>query len=1088
MNNDEKKISAAENTEASSAPATKQAPADKGSQGILGWWKKTSVGIKATIISVVALAVIIPIVLIIALSGEGGFGGITGVGGANTQKTSYTVTVVTTGGMALENKPVYIYEYSNGSLGNLVTGGYAATNENGKATFSLPKNGSFAAVISIPEGYDTAPFYPLVSKDMEIKVSSSVIPETSLTGVSYNLGDIMRDFSVTTTDGSVFTLSEVLKTKKAVILNFWYVDCSWCATEFPLMVEAYNKYSEDIAIIALNPYPDDTLIDIKSYQSQMGLTFDVAKDPTTLSTAFGVEGYPTSVVVDRYGVISMIEAGAITSQRAFDVIFEHFTAENYEQKLITNYEDIVPKEKPNVQMPSSDEISEVFDGGKIDGIEYLPYPSTASKEEKEYSWPFLIGQIGEGEDAEKVIYSSNANKENSYAQLLIEVPLKAGQALAFDYYVSTELRADILYVVVDGKDIYSIAGESDEWKTCFAYVAEESATYEVGLVYSKDSSDNVGDDTVYLKNLRICDVADVNEPTYIYRFAATNPDRYGVYQDYVEIYLGNDGYYHVDSPTGPILLANLMGYTRFSDETTAYYMVVDYLSMAQENYDNGIITEAEFRDYQNKYDRIIKYCNYASNASINGVCPVTEDLMTLLIELSETQGVVEEEKDYRWMEFCCYYDSYGTDKELEDPIKGLATFSAYEAVLSNKGSKDFPNSITYNRVIMPRGLFSKFTPTQSGTYLITSRAPDESGNGFIDCEGWIFVENSFNTGEIWYTYANLDRNNVGYSGDMSNVYMLAYFEAGKDYYINIAYGDVYQEGTINFRIERLGGEGYYRFSLASPGFYTSLENTTGELTQTISGGINLILGKDNYWREKRDDNKEGSLLYADFERPTGIFDYSIKQLIDMGAFNLATDENDEYVLALQKSNQAYNYYLDLYLKDLWGSEYREKYEEYKVADVLAGIYHGTEDKNGTPTKSDNDKYILDLRASMGDNKTYNTHDNFKAFLKNYWGEESYAEYIKEYKVDEVLMGIYHGSGVDYTAAISKYLNKVIKVGNNDIVGNVAAGDERLGCVVVDAQLAELLQVIMYKYSFEGVENSWAKLCYYHQYFCAATPN
>ena len=1086
MNNDEKKISAAEEAEVSSNPAPKQASAENKSSGFGAWWKKTSIGVKAAIISGIALVVIIPIVLLIALSGEGGFGGMAGVGGGSNQKTSYTITLVTEGGMAMSEKPVYIYEYKNGSLGSLIKGGYAATDENGKATFSLPKNGSYAAVLSIPEGYNAASFYPLVEKDMEIKVSSAIIPESSLTGVTYNLGDIIRDFSVTTTDGSVFTLSEVFKTKKAVLINFWYDGCTWCEVEFPLMVDAYEKYKDDLAIIALDPLDD--MLTVKSFKAEFGLTFDVAVDTVGLSTAFGVEGYPTSVMIDRYGVISMIEPGAITSQRAFDVVFEHFTTENYEQKLIVNYNDIVPKEKPNVEMPSSDEMSEVFDGGLIEDIEYLPYPSGASEDEKEYSWPFLIGQIGEGEDAEKVIYSSNKNKESSFAQVIIEVPLKAGEALAFDYYSSTELGADILYVVVDGKDIYSIAGESDEWETCYAYVAEESATYEVGLIYYKDSSDNVGEDTVYLKNLRICEVDDIDNPTFIYRFAATNPDRYGIYQDYEAIYLGSDGYYHVENENGPILLANLMGYTRFSEETTAYYMAVDYLAMAQELYDGGEITEAEFKEYQRKYDRLVKYCNYATNASIYGVSPVTEELMALLIELSQVYGVVEEEKDYKWLELCCYYDSYGTDEELADPIKGLSTFSAYEAVLSNKGSKDYPNSLTYDRMIMPRGLFSKFTPDTSGTYLISSNAPDGKG-GYLDCESWIFVADSFDTASPWYTYSNMDRDNIGHEYmDLSNVYMIAYLEAGRDYYINIAYADVYQEGTINFRIERLGGAGYYRFTLASPSYYTSLENTQGELTQTISGGIDLVLGTDGYWREKRNDNREGSLLYADFEKPTGMFDFSIKELIDLGAFNLATNEDDEYILAIMKSNQAYNFYLDLYLKDLWGEDYDEKYEEYKVDDVLAGVYHGDEDKDGNPTKSENDIYILDLRASMSDNEAYNNHENLKEFLKTYWGEDSYAEYMKEYKVDEVLAGIYHGSGEDYTKDISKYLNKVIKVGNNDVIGNVAAGDERLGCVVVDAELAELLQVIMYKYSFEGIENSWAKLCYYHQYFCAETPN
>ena len=1095
MNKDEKNISVGEeeakaSPEAPKAPAAKNTPADKKPSGIAAWWNKTGTGIKAAVIAAIALVVIIPVILITACGGKGGFGGATVGGGAN-QKTSYSITFTTQGGMAISDKPVYIYEYSGGSLGNLVTGGYASTDENGKAVFSLPKNGSFAAQISLPDGYDAAAFYPLVNKEMNIQVNTAVIPESSLAGVSYELGGVIRDFTVKTTEGKNFTLSEVLKTKKAVLINFWYDGCSWCETEFPLMQKAYEKYSDDLAIIALDPPHAsgnrDTLTSIAQYKASLGLTFDVAMDNSGIYSAFGVEGYPFTAIVDRYGVIAFVEPGAITSERVFEVIFEHFTAENYEQKLIVDYEDIVPKEKPNLQMPSSDEMSEVFDGGLIEDVEYLPYPSDASQEEKEYSWPFVDAEIEEGDGKIPVIMPSNSGKEGSYAQLIVEVPMKAGDVLAFDYYSSTELGADILYIVVDGKDIYSISGESTEWDTCYAYVAEEDATYEVGFVYTKDSSDNVGDDTVYLKNLRVVSVDDIDSPTYIFRFAATNPNNYNEYQDYVEIFLGSDGYYHVDSADGPILLADLMGYTRFSAETSAYYMAVDYLNAAQQKYDEKKITLAEFEKYQRKYDRLVQYCNYASNASIYGVSPVTEELMELLIELSEFNGVIDSEKGVKWLQFCCYYDSYGTDEELADPIKGLSPFSAYDTVLSNKGAKDFPNKIVYDRMIMPRGMFYKFTPSQSGTYLVSSYAPAANG-GMIDCEAWIFVadDNTFNQ---WYTYANADRNNIGHKHmDLSNVYMIAYLEAGKDYYINIAYADVYQEGTISFRLERLGGEGIYRFSLASPGYYTSLLNGAGELTETISGGIDLVLGEDGYWREAREDNREGSLLYADFEKPTGMFDYSIKELIEMGAFNLSTNEDDEYILALMKSNQAYNFYLDLYLRDLWGDEYDEKYEEYKVSDVLAGIYHGAEDKDGNPTKSDNDNYILDLREDMKDNDSYNNDANFLEFLKSYWGEDSYEGYMEEYQVDDILLGIYHGSGEDYTDEISAYLDKVIKQGNNDVIGYVPADDGRIGCVVVDAELAELLQVIMYKYSFEGIENSWAKLCYYHQYFCAATPN
>ena len=38
-----------------------------------------------------------------------------------------------------------------------------------------------------------------------------------------------------------------------------------------------------------------------------------------------------------------------------------------------------------------------------------------------------------------------------------------------------------------------------------------------------------------------------------------------------------------------------------------------------------------------------------------------------------------------------------------------------------------------------------------------------------------------------------------------------------------------------------------------------------------------------------------------------------------------------------------------------------------------------------------------------------------------------------------------------------------------------------GCVKVDARLAEILQKLMDKYTFDGVDHSWTKLCYYYEY-------
>jgi peroxiredoxin len=909
------------------------------------------------------------------------------------------------------------------------------TDENGQISVKLPKDGSYAVKvnISLPEGYEAQNFYPLLTTDFTVEVSSSLLPaKDSFSGVTYTLGSVMNDFTVTNTEGEEITLSKLFEEKSAVLLNFWYVQCSACQLEFPFLQSAYEKYQDDVAVIALNPphAGQDTFLDIQQFKSNYGLSFDVAQDNLDLYSAFNVEYYPTSVMIDRYGVVTLIEVGAVPSERAFDCLFGYYSADDYVQKLINTVGEIVPKEKPNVQMPSSDEMSNVFDKGNIDGIEYIPYPDTASNDEKEYSWPFVIDQVELGDEIYDVIKTSNANKEGSFAQLIMNVPLKAGDVLAFDYFSSTEKGADILYVVVDGKDIYSISGQNENgWETCYAFVAEEDATYEVGMVYSKDNDTNYELDTVYLKDLRIETVNDIDSATYIYRFAATKPNDYGAYDEYASIWLGEDGYYHVDSIDGPILLADLMGYTRFSGDNTVFNMAGELLESKKLS--------------QQQYDRIVQYCSYASNSTIYGVSPVTEELRQLLLIISEYCGAGKTDEN-DWLRLCCYYDAYGTNGEqLEDPIKGLATFSAYHVIESEPGEEGYPNSFVYNRIIMPRGLYAKFTPEVSGTYVITTYAPNPDKEGFVfETEAWVFTKDNFDSKIPWYTYEYVDRNNIGY-------YMMLYLEAGKDYYIDIAYADVEQTGTINFRVEMIGGEGAFRFTQASPGPFTSLLSPSGELTETIIKGISVELDANGFYREKRSDGRLGSLVYADFTQYTSIFNGNVFysddperiDMIEAGAFDFRYSEEDLYVLN--------------YLKKVDG---------------------------------DVEKCKADLKKELGDayNAKYTDYD-----------ADGSPYTVTGFAVEEVLAGERHGMGNDESAIMLEYAKKIIKAGdtvtvvNEDGTGTVEVvveeGSPMIGCVAVDAELAQILQKLMDKYTFQGVENSWLKLCYYDHYFCAATP-
>ncbi len=896
--------------------------------------------------------------------------------GSSEAKAEYSITVKSAGGLALSGVNVYIY--TDDTLEDLVN--YTTTDAAGVAKITLKKSDKYVAVLSgMPEGYKTEACYPLSGTATEIALTSAVIDNTDHSGKSYQLGDVMRDFSVVDTDGNTQKLSELLKTKKMVLINFWYTTCSWCVKEFPYMDAVYQQFKDDIEIVALNhstlsgdseegikKFKDNFYTDYVGEGAEGGLSFPMAKDYTNMGPAFNIQGYPTSVLVDRYGVICMIEAGGIVSDAPFVAMFEHFTAESYEQKLFHSLDELMPAEKPNVSMPSSDEIAGVFNQGEIT----VTYRPETEDENAEMYWPFIIKE----KDGEKVIVPANSGKDGSFSIMYADVTMKAGEALAFDYWASSEQGADILYMLVDAKDIYQISGESDKWNTCFTYVAQKDGTYEVAFCYSKDSSDTVGDDTVYLKNLRVVKESEINVPTYIPRYAATDraADGFG-YETYITpVYNEEDGYYHVGDKNGPLLLVDLMKATQFSNlpiYTHAY---------------NGQIEI----DGVNYYDAIVQYCNYASNSAIYGLCSVNAELKGLLEKVAQAIGL-ESDNPNQWLQMCSYYDAYGTGGvHLDDPIRGLAAYSAYTATEGDD------NHVYYDRVIMPRGLLYKFVPERSGAYRITSHSDWQ-------VDGWIF--NADRT--EYYVHEGGER--MYY--DPVNLSMVVYFEAGKDYYIDIAFYDVYQVGGFTFSVEFLGAS-YDHFTVCAPGYFTFpdgeiVDDGMSDLAEILSGGIKIAMGDDGYYHELRADGSLGSVIYADFIGLTAVFSHSVEEMIGRGAFNFAVTESDQEIL---------NYMA------LYGDGTREK-------------------------------------------------------LKEIWGEE-FEELAEIYKLDEVLEGKTHGRGQDLTADITAYLDKKIPASEDH--------PELEGCVPVDARLAELLQTLMDKYTFAGVDYSWAKLCYYYQHLGA----
>ena len=240
-----------------------------------------------------------------------------------------TVTVVSDGGLAMENIGVSIY--ADKAQTDLVD--FARTNKDGVAALNAAiPSGSFIFLTDIPDGYMVADYYSLTEKETIITLKAGLKNEMT----SFTLGDVMFDFTVTDQNGTEHTLSKLLESKKAVAINLWYTTCVPCKMEFPFLQQAYNEYKDDIALVAITPM--DSAADIAAFAEENGLVIPMAPCDAQWNDWMVANGYgyPTTIIVDRFGTVAFIHSGSIDSSKTFKNMFAYFSAEDYQQTTVSD--------------------------------------------------------------------------------------------------------------------------------------------------------------------------------------------------------------------------------------------------------------------------------------------------------------------------------------------------------------------------------------------------------------------------------------------------------------------------------------------------------------------------------------------------------------------------------------------------------------------------------------------------------------------------------------------------------------------------------------------------------------------------------
>ena len=301
-----------------------------------------------------------------------------------------------------------------------------------------------------------------------------------------HLGETLPDFSVQTIDGGTFTLSQALEEKDLVMINLWATWCGPCEMEFPFMEEAYEQYRDKVEIIALSVEPEDTVEVLTAYAEDHGMTFPVGSDTETgLGNIFATEGIPTTLIVDRFGVITFIEVGSQPAASNFTRVFDAFIGDEYTESTPLNE---MPPARPDVEPASEEDLAAALNaqGGGIvfrnDGDGYV--------------WPMLPVEI----DGRTAVVSSNGGNDDTAAAVTAHVTAAEGEALAFDLATSSESASDVLAVEIDGERVKVFGGEHD-WRT---WVLDLPAgDHEISFRYEKDFYLSVGEDCAWLDEVRL---------------------------------------------------------------------------------------------------------------------------------------------------------------------------------------------------------------------------------------------------------------------------------------------------------------------------------------------------------------------------------------------------------------------------------------------------------------------------------------------------------------------------------------------------------------------------------------------------------
>ncbi|HKP87016.1 MAG TPA: redoxin family protein [Blastocatellia bacterium] len=122
------------------------------------------------------------------------------------------------------------------------------------------------------------------------------------------------DFSVTRPDKKQARLSDFKG--KVVLINFWATWCGPCHAEMSQLQKLVDRYKNEPDVIILAISTDENRAAVRPFMQKNGYTIAVAYD-NNAAAGFRVEGIPTTLLIDRGGVIQFKDVGYNADEKSY---------------------------------------------------------------------------------------------------------------------------------------------------------------------------------------------------------------------------------------------------------------------------------------------------------------------------------------------------------------------------------------------------------------------------------------------------------------------------------------------------------------------------------------------------------------------------------------------------------------------------------------------------------------------------------------------------------------------------------------------------------------------------------------------------